>query len=129
MTRSSRGRVVVVVDDDPDIRGTLEDFLGEEGYGVVTAGDGREALEKLRLGTTPRPCLILLDLMMPVMNGTQFCREQQADPALASIPVCLVSADGDLPGKARALGCEFLEKPVLIQRIFDVIERHCPEDG
>jgi FixJ family two-component response regulator len=49
------------------------------------------------------------------------------DPLLGSIAVCLISADGDLPNKAAALGCEFLEKPVLIEQIFDVIERHCPQ--
>jgi CheY-like chemotaxis protein len=118
-------RTIVVVDDDPGIREGLTDLLGDEGYEVVTAEDGREALHKLRQEASRRPCLILLDLMMPVMSGAQFYREQQADPALASIPVCLISADGDLRNKAAALGCEFLEKPGLTKRIFEVIECHC----
>src|SRR5437764_280073 len=69
MNQPSCERVVLVVDDDPGIREALADLLGEEGYRVVTAMNGVEALDKLREPSQARPCVILLDLMMPFMNG------------------------------------------------------------
>ena len=117
-------RVVLVVDDDPDIRDSLADVLKDEGYQVVTAVDGREALVKLR-GAGPVPCLILLDLMMPVMSGPQFYAEKQRDPALAQIPVVIVSADGNVRQKAASLGSEYIAKPVRIEQVLDVLDRHC----
>jgi CheY-like chemotaxis protein len=117
--------VVAIVDDDKAIRETLSFVLQDEGYETVTAADGREAIDALRQTGARRPCLILLDLMMPIMTGTQFHEEQQLDPALASIPVCLLSADGDLPRKAAAMDCEFLAKPMLIDQVLDLVHRHC----
>ncbi len=118
-------RVVLVVDDDPGIREALADLLGEEGYQVVTAMNGVEALDKLREPSQARPCVILLDLMMPHMNGHQFFAEQQQDRALASIPIVVISADGAVRQKAAQFGGEFLAKPVRIERVLEVIERHC----
>lgn len=117
--------LVVVVDDDTPVRETLVELLVDEGYAVVSAGDGREALDKLQISGAQTPCLILLDLMMPVMTGAQFRHEQQLDPKLAAIPVCLISADGNLRKKAESLGCDFLEKPVRIEQIIGVVEHHC----
>ena len=76
---------ILVVDDDPDIRDSLREVLEDEGYGTSCVANGREALDFLRSGK--RPCVILLDLMMPVMDGWQFLEEQKRDPALAAIPV------------------------------------------
>jgi CheY-like chemotaxis protein len=118
-------RVVLVVDDDPGIREALADLLGEEGYQVVTAMNGVEALDKLREPSQARPCVILLDLMMPFMNGHQFFAEQQQDRTLASIPIVLISADSALRQKAAQFGGEFLAKPVRIERVLEMIERHC----
>jgi CheY-like chemotaxis protein len=118
-------RVVLVVDDDPAIREALADLLGEEGYRVVTAMNGVEALDKLREPSQARPCVILLDLMMPLMNGHQFFAEQQQDRTLASIPIVVISADGSLRQKAAAFGGEFLAKPVRIETVLAVVERHC----
>jgi CheY-like chemotaxis protein len=118
-------RVVLVVDDDPGIREALADLLGEEGYHVVTAMNGVEALDKLREPSQARPCVILLDLMMPHMNGHQFFAEQQQDRALASIPIVVISADGAVRQKAAQFGGEFLAKPVRIERVLEVVERHC----
>jgi CheY-like chemotaxis protein len=118
-------RVVLVVDDDPGIREALADLLGEEGYHVVTAMNGVEALDKLREPSQARPCVILLDLMMPHMNGHQFFAEQQQDHELASIPIVVISADGAVRQKAAQFGGEFLSKPVRIERVLEVIERHC----
>jgi CheY-like chemotaxis protein len=118
-------RVVLVVDDDPGIREALADLLGEEGYHVVTAMNGVEALDKLREPSLARPCVILLDLMMPHMNGHQFFAEQQQDRELASIPIVVISADGAVRQKAAQFGGEFLSKPVRIERVLEAVERHC----
>jgi len=119
-----RNRIIFVVDDDPGIRDSLADVLKDEGYKVVTAVDGRDALIKLRI-EGPAPCVILLDLMMPVMNGTQFYAEQQRDPALAGIPVVVISADDNLKQKAASLGGRYISKPLQIEQILDVIDCHC----
>jgi CheY-like chemotaxis protein len=81
---------VMIVEDDRDIRRCVVDALELDGYEVLEAADGREALQKLRR-TTP-PAAIVLDLMMPGMNGWQFRDAQQSDPELASIPVIVMSA-------------------------------------
>jgi CheY-like chemotaxis protein len=81
---------VLVVEDDPLIRGAMQLVLEWEDYRVTCACNGREALHLLRSGE--RPSCILLDLMLPVLDGWQFRREQQQDPALAAIPVVVVSA-------------------------------------
>ena len=116
--------MVLVVDDDPDIRESLSDVLTDEGYQVVTAVDGRDALDKLR-GPGVSPCVILLDLMMPVMSGVQFYAEKQSDPKLSWIPVVIVSADGNVRLKASSLGGEYIAKPVRIEQVLDVVQRHC----
>jgi CheY-like chemotaxis protein len=79
-----------VVDDDPDIIDALADVLTGAGYEVVSAGHGGEALEYLRKHAAP--ALILLDLFMPVMNGWEFLQQFEKDPALAPIPVIVISA-------------------------------------
>ena len=115
---------VLVVDDDQDIRESLADVLKDEGYQVVTAVDGRDALVKLRAPGRV-PCVILLDLMMPVMSGLQFHAEKQRDPRLSSIPVVVVSADGNIRQKAASLGSEYIGKPVRIEQVLDAVQRHC----
>jgi CheY-like chemotaxis protein len=117
-------RIVFVVDDDTDIREALAELLHEEGFSVVTASDGRDALEKLKR-TPGIPCVILLDLMMPVMTGPQLYAELKADPQLAPIPVVVVSADGDVRKKAAALSGEYLAKPLRFDTVLDVVNRHC----
>jgi CheY-like chemotaxis protein len=115
-------QIVMIVDDDAEIREAFAELLGDEGYQVITAGHGGEALAKLRAGA--RPCVILLDLMMPVMNGRQFFVERDKDPALAAIPTVVISA-GDGAAQAAAFGAEYLAKPIRFDRVLDVIERHC----
>jgi len=118
---------VMLVDDDADVRESVTEVLEDEGYTLATARNGREAIELLRSpASTTMPCLILLDLMMPVMNGLEFRREQMRDAELASIPVLVFSADGNADGKASALrvaGC--LRKPVRLDEVLDAIARHC----
>lgn len=117
-----REHLVMVVDDDDDIRETLAGLLEDEGYAVAAFATGRDALAALREGLAPR--VILLDLMMPVMDGAEFRREQLADPKLAPIPVVLVTAAG-LERVDRADFPEVLRKPLKIDRVLEVIAEHC----
>lgn len=119
--------MIFVVDDDPGIRDSLADVLRDEGYDVTTAVDGQDALNKLRT-LRKVPCVILLDLMMPVMSGPQFYAEQQRDPALSSIPVVVISADGRIKQTAASLGGEYIAKPVRIEQVLDAIGRHCADE-
>jgi CheY-like chemotaxis protein len=86
------GDQIMVVEDDAETRELIAEILREDGYTVQTAANGAEALAALR-ATLPRPDIILLDLMMPVMSGWQFLDERAADEALARIPVVVLSAD------------------------------------
>jgi CheY-like chemotaxis protein len=114
---------VLVVDDDPDIRDSLRDVLEERGYEVSTVANGREALDLLK-STSPQPCVILLDLMMPVMDGMQFRKEQKRDPSIANIPLVVITATGKRPVLVDAV--DLVMKPLDITRLFEAIERYCP---
>jgi CheY-like chemotaxis protein len=118
---SDRGSRVLVVDDDPDICEVMQLILEPRGYRVVTAQSGIEALRILRAGE--EPCLVLLDLMMPGMDGLQFRAEQVRDPTLASIPVVMISAGGDVAAKAAAVGLEGLLKPIDLDALLATLER------
>jgi CheY-like chemotaxis protein len=83
-------RRVLIADDDPDVRESLRLLLELQGYSVEEARNGREALH--RLTSDGPPCVIVLDLMMPIMDGWQFRRAQLEDPVLASVPVLVISA-------------------------------------
>ena len=114
-------KTVLVVDDDPDIRETIGIILADEGFEVQLAANGAEALAQLRAGAPAQ--LILLDLMMPVMNGWQFRVEQEKDAGLREIPVIVISADNNLPEKARAFGGRYLAKPLDIDDLLEIITR------
>ena len=116
--------VVLVVEDDPDIRATLCEALEDNGYRAVGAANGAEALDYLRSGAES-PCLILLDLMMPVMDGQTFRTEQRADPKLANIPVVVISAYRDVERQANDLAAEFLSKPVRLETLLETARKHC----
>ncbi len=94
--------MLLVIEDDDDVREALADVLRDAGYDVAWAADGAEAIRALRSGL--RPSAILLDLMMPVMDGYECRAEQRGDPALASIPVIVVSADRFVERDGRAVG-------------------------
>lgn len=115
-------RTILVVDDDVDVRGTVAEALEEESFEVVVAANGREALDMLLAGA--RPDLILLDMMMPEMDGWQFRAAQQRNPAIASIPVIVFTAYG-LPGAtAEELGAHgFLRKPLGLDQLLDAIRQ------
>jgi len=102
---------VLVVDDDFDIREAIVDLLLDDGFEAISAKDGRDGLSELR--TYPAVGVIVLDLSMPMMDGEAFRAEQLSDPALASIPVILLSAEENLPQLAAKLGASAaLCKPV-----------------
>jgi CheY-like chemotaxis protein len=104
---------VLVVEDDVDILRAIVQVLEDEGLPVRAAENGQVALAKLRAADAARPCVILLDLMMPVMDGWTFRASQLRDPSLAHIPVVLLTADGGAMEQAeiaRASGA--LRKPV-----------------
>jgi CheY-like chemotaxis protein len=115
---------VLVVDDDPDVRRLLATYLEVEGFTVRTASNGSEALQQLH--TSGLPNVILLDLMMPVMDGTQFRREQQSAPAFARIPVVCLSAKHDAGIRASQLGIEeCITKPFELEAVAAAVRRHC----
>jgi CheY-like chemotaxis protein len=116
---------ILIVEDDLATREALALFLATEGYHVSTAPDGLAALQQLRNGE--HPSLIVLDLMMPVMDGWQFRSEQQADPALADIPVIVCSAGGRVSQRAASLeALAYFDKPVEPTELLAVIHRCCP---
>ncbi len=117
----SHNHIVMVVDDDAGIRDSLETLLSDEGYTVVCAEDGNDALARLRSGVLP--CLIFLDLMMPGMDGWEFRRQQGRDPVLAGIPVAIITAGANtnLPPRAEA----FLPKPLKVDKLLETLQQYC----
>lgn len=118
------GLLVLVVDDDRDIRDSLIETLEDHGYAALGAGNGAEAIDVLRAHPVP-PCLILLDLMMPVMDGRGFREEQLKHPEWADIPVIVVSAYGDVEAQAGALALDYMCKPLATRPLIAAIERLC----
>lgn len=115
---------ILVVDDDPDILDAMVFVLEQAGYRVATAADGAEALARLRGGAAP--CLVLLDLMMPVLDGWQLLGELAREPALAAIPVVVLTGAGAAARSATSLGARsILEKPVSLDALLATVERYC----
>ncbi len=115
---------VLLIDDDPDIRDSLSDLLTEEGCPVATACNGLEGLEKLK--TDCAPCVILLDLMMPVMDGWQFRAKQLNEPEWAQLPVIVLSAVTEIRRHAAEMhAAGFLSKPFLVDRLLSAVRLYC----
>ena len=116
---------VLIVDDDPMMREALAVLIEQRGYHAVGVGSGREALNVLTGGL--RPCAILLDLVMPEMDGFVFRRAQLADPQLAAIPVLVVSGVGYVnETKARKFGMTvFFRKPMDLDAFTRTLHDHC----
>jgi CheY-like chemotaxis protein len=118
----TRTEHILLVEDDDEVRASLAAVLEDEGYPVDLARNGREALEHLRTGEPPR--LILLDLMMPVMDGWQFCAAQAEDPALAPIPVVVISASSNLRQSISSLHvADYLPKPIEVPQLINAVQR------
>ena len=109
---------LLIVEDESAIRDALTELLGTDGREIVTASDGQEALE--RLTEAPRPCLILLDLMMPRMNGWEFLQRKSTDPLIAEIPTIVLSGSGRPAGAVHQLA-----KPVDVERLMALIDQYC----
>ena len=109
---------ILIAEDELSIATLLRDMLEDEGYAVVLAQNGKEALEIL---STTRPALVLTDVMMPIVDGIALCRAIQADPAHQAIPVIVMSAivDRSATDGCRAIG--FLKKPFDVQNVIDTI--------
>lgn len=120
------GNAVLIVDDDADIREALEEVLRESGYSVVIAADGAGALTAMKARA---PALVLLDLMMPNVDGWRVIDEMHRDPSLRGIPVCVLSAFADLaPPSADTV----LAKPIKVLPLLETVERYCgrpPDDS
>jgi CheY-like chemotaxis protein len=115
--------LVLVVDDDPDILDAICDILEGEGYRVARARDGAQALERVE-GEVP--ALILLDLMMPVMDGVGFARALRLRGLAAGVPIVVVSADGH-PSRAADVGAQgYLAKPFDIDLLLTQVSRLVP---
>jgi CheY-like chemotaxis protein len=125
MTESSdqKCRAVLVVEDDSDIRETLRDTLEVEGYTVLTATNGKDAIDTLH--HMERPCLILLDLMMPIMNGLEFLAACRKDDALVTIPVVMVTAYESVAQKSSTAAKAILKKPIDLDRLLDFVMDFC----
>ena len=112
-------KTVLLAEDDLEIRDILQDLLEAEGYDVVPASHGRQALEFLQGARDKLPDLVVLDLMMPLVDGHQVLDTMKSDPVLAAIPVVVLSA----VARERPVGAAaFLRKPIPLQKFFDTIK-------
>jgi CheY-like chemotaxis protein len=115
---------ILLVDDNQRVRMTLRHALHEAGYRVEEAADGLEAFGRLQRGL--RPCIIVLDLEMPIMAGDTFRRAQQARADLRDIPVVLFSSAPNLADIAQSLGvAAYAAKPMDAAQMLAIIDRHC----
>ncbi len=120
--------MIIIVEDDSDVREALEEVLIEEGYPTQGFGSGQEALETMN-AMEQAPKLILLDLMMPKMNGWQFREAQKRYAKVRSIPTVILSADANVSQNLQALGAAgYLRKPIHIQTLLELVERFSPKN-
>ncbi len=123
--KSAPNKYVFLVEDSKDIQNLIHHFFVGEGYKVEWADDGEEALEKLRM-LSELPDLILLDLMMPKMNGFQFRLEQKKDNKLSQIPVVVMTADMNAEAQAIEMGVRgHLKKPFTVDSLLKTAARYC----
>ena len=121
---STHGKVLYV-DDDEDLCDVVCETLEDAGYGVSIARNGAIAMSALK-AASDLPCLILLDLMMPVMDGEHFLQEMRKDPRLSAVPVVLLTADGHATTKAVTLGVHGgLGKPVQLGDLLSTLSKYC----
>jgi CheY-like chemotaxis protein len=116
-----RPRSVLIVDDDVDIREVLAETLAETGFEVTTASNGLEALSAVR-GMKVKPACILLDLMMPVMDGYGFLQRRRSDPSLASIPIAIVTAGHGVERHRLGDDVPVLRKPFDVPELLEVLQ-------
>jgi len=118
---------ILIVDDDAGIRQIVTVFLEYKGYSAVSVANGAEALDYLQHSYS-RPQLIVLDLMMPVMDGGAFRHHQQQNPELAAIPVVVLSAAADIQEQAPTLrAAAYLPKPIDFDTLLALVEQYCQQ--
>lgn len=113
---------VLVVEDERDLREMLQEALELNGYAVVTAVDGQDALDKI--GSVEHVCLVILDLLMPVMNGWDFVQKIRQRSELASVPIVVHTS---APGPAPAGVTRVFQKPMLFDRLLSVVREYCAQ--
>ena len=124
MTETCQGEVMVV-EDDADIRETILEVLADNAVPAVGAENGADALDRLHDPARTKPCLILLDIMMPVMDGWGFRAAQQEDPELAGIPVIVLTAHAQGDRAAREMAVDgFLKKPFDLEALLGTVRRY-----
>jgi DNA-binding response OmpR family regulator len=111
---------VLIVDDEPDLRESLRELLEEEGFAVATAADGAEALKHMDQN---RPCLVILDLIMPNVSGNEVYARMQSDARLSSVPVVVSTSD---PSRAPH-GVPIMKKPINVERLLGAVRQHCSQ--
>lgn len=122
---TGKGKKLLIVEDDPAIRETLAELLEIEGYSVDIAANGQEAMKYL-LSASLLPDLIILDLMMPVMDGYQFRNEQKKLNHLASIPTIIMTADGKIADKQKSTNSSaYLKKPLDFNAVMETVKQYC----
>ena len=125
MTSNGCERTVLVVDDDEDVRNAIAEVLEDVNYRPLRAANGVAALEQLR-AAMPRPCVILLDMMMPIMDGNEFRLRQQSDAELKAIPVVVLSAHAEANRSAPQPDADaYLRKPVDLSELLRIVEQFC----
>lgn len=119
--RQAGCKSILIVEDDPAIRETLQQALQYYGYNAETAVNGKDGLEKLN--KMAHPCLVLLDLMMPVMDGWSFVNAKSKDDIIASIPVVVVSA---FIGRSKPIEVnDFIKKPINLDALLGILRKYC----
>ena len=115
---------IFIIEDDADLRETMKELLEIEGFSVITAENGQEGMELFE--RNGKPCLVLLDMMMPVMNGWEFLEAMQRDQQalLAETQVAVVSAAVEM-AELQQYGCSLLRKPVNVDRLFALAHAAC----
>ncbi|WP_375755108.1 response regulator [Corallococcus exercitus] len=122
MRREPSRSTILIVDDEPDLREVVAELLEMEDYTVLQAANGQAALEVL--ASQPQPCLVLLDLMMPVMDGHEFLHRLRQDERHRELPVLMLTAHFSAKAPPGTVG--LLRKPVDIAELLAMVARHCP---
>lgn len=121
MNDNLKNKGILIIEDSKDVQDSLKMALEIDGYNVVTANNGKEALDKLK--KIPTPCLILLDLMMPIMNGWEFMDIINKDILLSAIPIVIVSAFSNKGDNFKVL--EYIQKPIDLNTLLSTVSKHC----
>ena len=117
----NRKQPILIVDDDLDIREALAEVLADRGFSSIAASNGAEALKLLRTLNEP-PSIILLDIMMPVMDGYRFLEEKRTDPLLSTIPVAIITAGHGVDRDRIGETLPIVSKPIKLPQLMAAIE-------